>query len=90
MKEVMYLIFFSAGVCVGTLIGMQLHEFFNRPKPTNADRIRSMSDEELAKFLNDSDGCIYETSDVRCDEDTECSNCIRKWLKSEVTESDTQ
>lgn len=88
MKEVMYLIFFSAGVCVGTLIAMQLHEFFNRPKPTNADRIRSMTDEELAKFLHDSDGCIYEASGVACNGDTDCTDCIRKWLKSEVTESD--
>ena len=28
-------------------------EFFNRRKPTNADRIRAMSDEELAEWLED-------------------------------------
>ena len=36
-------------------------EFFNRKKPTNADRIRAMSDEELARKFNaiESSGLFY-------------------------------
>ena len=54
---------------------------------TNADRIRSMTDEELAKF-------IYEQADCFCvarygvcikDEDT-CRAAWLKWLKEEVKE----
>lgn len=54
-------------------------------RATNADRIRSMSDEELAKFLNN----IYELSDgsitISCkklyDEEE-----IMEWLLEEVEE----
>lgn len=58
---------------------------------TNADRIRSMSDEELAEFLDDlTDNCC------RCAEHQNCGNCqigldaktgfcdIKKWLQSEA------
>ena len=45
---------------------------------TNADRIRSMSDEELAEFLwyfcPDGDGRWY------CEE-TKCPECVMDWLK---------
>lgn len=37
---------------------------------TNADRIRSMTDEELAEFLHDFDECDY------CDK-AECDSCTR-------------
>ena len=58
---------------------------------TNADRIRSMTDEELAEFLDDlTDNCC------RCAEHQNCGNCqigldaesgfcdIKKWLQSEA------
>lgn len=47
-----------------------------KPLPmTNADRIRAMSDEELAKFLE---------SDVwRCDKYKACSHCIMRNEKGE-------
>ena len=51
-----------------------------RPTPqTNADRIRAMSDEELAKFLDDnnSHGCVCPTKDCRAT----CKQCIEEWLK---------
>ena len=52
---------------------------------TNADRIRSMTDEELAKFLSDEIFTIPECNrlDVvtRCDED--CNKCWHDWLKQE-------
>lgn len=55
----------------------------------NADRIRNMSDEELAKFLDivGEDGISSQYADVPCDcccEKTECSKCWKDWLQSEA------
>ncbi len=55
----------------------------------NADRIRNMSDEELAEFLDivGEDGISSQYADVPCDcccEKTECSKCWKEWLQSEV------
>lgn len=55
-----------------------------RPQ-TNADRVRAMSDEELAKFLfgvkaNYCDGSCSNVWDV------DCPACALKWLKKEVEE----
>ena len=54
--------------------------------PTNADRIRQMSDEELAQLFVDSYGYA-----PWCDMDSEswcenysCKPCCEKWLKSLV------
>lgn len=55
---------------------------------TNADNIRSFSDEELAEFMhnfNDCDCCLIEV----CNEGTcgiGCTEGILQWLKSEVKE----
>ena len=50
--------------------------YLDYPKPhkaqTNADRIRSMSDEELAKILGNK--CL-------CPPTTECVNCFECWLE---------
>ena len=56
---------------------------------TNADRIRNMSDEELAEFLDivGEDGISSQYTDVPCDccsEKTECSKCWKEWLESEA------
>ena len=56
---------------------------------TNADRIRSMTDEELSSWINDhadcncrceawKDGCSYS--------DSTCMAAWLEWLKEEVTE----
>ena len=65
-----------------------------RLKLTNADRIRNMSDEELAKFLQED--VFYEPwcpDDVVCLfgegcqlTDKDCGKCVLKWLKQEVSE----
>ena len=66
---------------------MGLHE-----SKTNADRIRSMTDEELAKLLLCN---LCESMGIECcpqddeffDESTLgkiCGNCVMTWLKSEV------
>ena len=50
---------------------------------TNADRIRSMSDEELAENVS----CPYiATECIHLDDDIECEQCKLQWLKSEVKE----
>ena len=58
-------------------------------KQTNADKIRNMSDEELAEFLDivGEDGISSQYADVPCDcccEKTECSKCWKEWLQSEA------
>ena len=61
-------------------------------KMTNADRIRAMSDEELAKFLTNPCEC---TVDPTVDGYRECGNklCIQyllEWLKQPAEESDNK
>lgn len=60
---------------------------FSQSKQTNADRIRSMSDAEIADFLCDIGEC-----DRRCPakigdcffSDSACRSAWRDWLKQEV------
>lgn len=58
------------------------HEYIKKPfMPliTNADRMRSMTDEELAEFLCDP---IWERCCIsRDDEEMDCKDCILEWLK---------
>jgi hypothetical protein len=49
-------------------------EIVEKPK-TNADRIRAMSDEELAEFIS-SCGCPDHARDCR----KTCTDCVMKWL----------
>ena len=57
---------------------------------TNADRIRSMSDEELAVLIASiSDHCLAGIGEVNCSNAPNCDGCKNitlKWLKSEVKE----
>ena len=51
---------------------------------TNADRIRSMTDEELANVIMcpaDFTGC-----DTKCDYHNNCKDCTLNWLKKESEE----
>ena len=55
------------------------------PVPTNADRIRAMSDEELAKFLSSGlkeqcDCCQLAVFEGACTE-TLCEDAMMKWLQ---------
>ena len=53
----------------------------SKVKVTNADRIRRMSDEELAEFiLHKIDFCLHR----RCN--GKCLSCFIEWLKKEVEE----
>ena len=58
-----------------------------KPK-TNADRIRAMTDEELAQYMGDVQtwgGCPNHGA-RNCTEN--CADCWLDWLKQEVTEHD--
>lgn len=61
---------------------------------TNADRIRSMSDEELVKFIVGlNDHCLAgiglcDCSGAKHCSDSLCENKTRKWLQAEVKESE--
>lgn len=56
-------------------------EFSAKPK-SNADRIRQMTDEELAESLSGSVACTHVTGCL----DTSCYECTLEWLKQEVSE----
>ena len=59
-----------------------------KPPMTNADRIRSMSDEELANFIPD----WRHTKACKCNEhefigcDNQCEKCVLEWLKQPAEE----
>jgi hypothetical protein len=62
-------------------------------KQTNADRIRAMSDEELAKFLadeiphGDCCGCDLECATFEGDKfENSCRNAYYRWLKQPAEE----
>ena len=75
-------------------IGCKQNSIDKYKRMTQADRIRSMSDEELAEFISKINGtCIVDAlgGDTQCDdEDVNCTECkskfcgIQKWLQSEV------
>lgn len=61
---------------------------------TNADRVREMNDEELAKFMLSSHGAAYCKNNDRdstcylkgCDGMTACELCALDWLREEAEE----
>ena len=62
---------------------------FNKFIPmTNADRIRSMSDEELAEFLEQIVSGNRNVIGINCGnskcESWKCTECISMWLQSEA------
>lgn len=68
---------------------------FNRSvddKPmTNADRIRSMSDEELSEFINDSIACDHCIHDSHCNEFDNYQKCLEgvlNWLRLPVEDTE--
>ena len=76
----------SSDVCPRCACGMI-------PKPvTNADRIRSMTDDELAVFLCDINGCYFSLpcpGDKLCTKGDGKANGLKKWLKQPCEDSPT-
>ena len=54
---------------------------------TNADRIRSMSDEEMAEFISSIPMCVGKDEDLNCEIDV-CKECFLKWLRQPAEEDD--
>ena len=52
----------------------------------NGDRIRAMTDEELAILLCDACACSYDDVDVCEKWNGACDNCWLDWLKQEAEE----
>ena len=57
----------------------------NVGKMTNADRIRAMSDEELAELIISIPMCVGEDKDLNCEIDV-CKECFLKWLQQPAEE----
>lgn len=57
---------------------------------TNADIIRSMSDDKLAEFIRDYDSCACCTLNFASDDcvTKPCKEGIWEWLESEVDENE--
>lgn len=69
----------------GTKLWHRCFAYSPKPKPiTNADRIRSMTDERLAVEMYAKGGCPHdcETPD---DMDTDCVQCWLDWLREEAS-----
>lgn len=56
---------------------------------TNADRIRQMSDDELATLFGDACACHYDDADVCEKWGGACDRCWLDWLKQEVDDDRT-
>ena len=54
---------------------------------TNADRIRAMSDEELADLFSDVFDCDHHECVAECGECSKCTESWLKWLKQEATDN---
>lgn len=78
--------------CVGCLYELEPEESthctgctqnaIDKYKPmTNGDRIRRMSDEELAERINEIDCCVIVSGHCR---HKECIECVKIWLKEKV------
>ena len=57
-------------------------EYYTRKPITNADRIRAMSDEELADFMTDDFCELLCKSPIACD--GQCKLKLLQWLKQEI------
>ena len=59
----------------------------SKPK-TNGDRIRAMTDEELARFIGDNSLCdqIQNDNGAWCKTQRECKVCFVEWLKQPLKE----
>lgn len=55
--------------------------------PSKADRIRAMTDNELAEWLADTDACPADISTPYCLKQ-DCNQCWLKWLKKEADDAD--
>lgn len=60
---------------------------FKRKPITNSDRIRSMTDEELAEFVAGTDFCELLCNDTPVCIDGQCFARLFKWLQQEAKDA---
>ena len=63
-------------------VGCSYSDPFKQPKQTNADRIRAMTDEELAETI--SGDAIYPWCTEEPCKYESCTDCVLAWLKQEA------
>lgn len=59
-------------------------EYFDNNIVTNADHFRSMTDEQLAEIIDNSNYCLVPSEFVDtefCEATSDCKSCILNWLK---------
>ncbi len=82
---------YASGICKKT--GVEIRTTtgctYHTPKPmTNADRIRSMSDEELVEFILPITECgRCPTGEIPCTGDN-CRRTLLGWLREEAAENE--
>ena len=69
------------------LLMQKIVELRSRTVKTNADRIRAMSDEELAAFLDDYEQLCEGRELTECIAKN-CKECISEWLQQPAKEND--
>jgi hypothetical protein len=65
------------------------YDIIDKPRRSNLDVIHSLSDEEMAKFLEKSykcKTCCYGVDNICYSEEKECIDGILEWLKKEAKE----
>ena len=70
-------------------IGCKQNAVDKYKRMTQADRIRAMSDDELAELLDSVDNGGIRALDVdypcdECTQKTECEDCFKEWLQKDV------
>ena len=70
-------------------IGCKQNSVDKYKRMTQADRIRAMSDDELAELLDSVDNGGIRALDVdypcdECTQKTECEDCFKEWLQKDV------
>lgn len=71
-------------------VGCSYSDSFKQPKKTNADSIRTMTDEELADWIsNQGVDCAYCRIESLCYEECKCADCDKAWLKWLKQEAET-
>ena len=73
--------------CIATRPPSKWEPSENYVPPTNADHIRSMTDEELAEFIPNwsyTDACKCGEHYVDCN--NECEKCVAEWLQQPYEE----
>lgn len=69
-----------------TPLGKPVYKHWARALPTNADRIRSMSDEELAEWISSIFDCHYDTSMCADFCNHNCDERNLTWLRQPAEE----